>query len=359
MQRRIWELAKAQRHAGDDVAVVSMGHETREFWKEGIRLQHLQCYAPGPMRQVEYLVRSAAVVRRFASEARECVLHVHNQPEAILIAAAVRRPAVLSYDYFEFRQAFGIVAYRVIRAFLKRYAVLLPCSAYCQDASTRYWGIAASRTQILYNGVNPTQFSHVAERRCVPELADLAPSRLIALYVGRVNEQKGTDVLIRAAAMLRERNSRVAVVVVGPIGGFDTTRGGSDWPRRLADAGVTYLGAVTEGRLAEIYRAADLFVMPTRKLEMFGMAALEAQACGLPVVASRHGGLPEVVGEDSGVFVTPGDADELTAALQRLELDPPLRARLREGAIARARLFSWAIVNAKLKGAYRRALDSK
>ena len=56
---------------------------------------------------------------------------------------------------------------------------------------------------------------------------------------------------------------------------------------------------------------ADVFVMPTRALEMFGMAAVEAQACGIPVVASDLGGLRETVPAACGARFPVGNADAL------------------------------------------------
>ena len=69
----------------------------------------------------------------------------------------------------------------------------------------------------------------------------------------------------------------------------------SDLTRRISEVGGIYLGPVQEKDLAATYNLCDVFVMPTRSIEMFGMAALEAQACGKPVVCSQHGGLPEVI----------------------------------------------------------------
>jgi glycosyltransferase involved in cell wall biosynthesis len=69
--------------------------------------------------------------------------------------------------------------------------------------------------------------------------------------------------------------------------------------------------------LAEIYRAADVLLMPSLE-EAFGLVAAEAMACETPVVAYASGGLPEVVAEGCGVVVPTGDVSGLTTALNRL-----------------------------------------
>jgi glycosyltransferase involved in cell wall biosynthesis len=86
--------------------------------------------------------------------------------------------------------------------------------------------------------------------------------------------------------------------------------------------------------------AADLHCQANAAPEPFGIAYVEALAAGLPVVASRAGGAIEIVDESCGVLVSPGDVNALAAALERLIVDRPFRARLAAGAPARAQHLS-------------------
>lgn len=61
------------------------------------------------------------------------------------------------------------------------------------------------------------------------------------------------------------------------------------------DDRIRFMGNIAEDDLPDLYRAADLFLLPTRALEGFGMATLEALACGTPVVASNVGATPELI----------------------------------------------------------------
>ena len=74
--------------------------------------------------------------------------------------------------------------------------------------------------------------------------------------------------------------------------------------------------------------------------ETFGMPMLEAMACGTPVVASRASALPEI-GGDAALYAPPDDADAWAAALRRIVDDAPLRERLREAGLERAKRFKW------------------
>jgi len=199
---------------------------------------------------------------------------------------------------------------------LLRFDRLLPVSHYCATASTAYWQLPAERVTIIYNGVNLEQFAPDVQSGCnFREREGLRPP--VALYVGRLTRQKGTDVLVEAARLLRERQSHVTVVAAGPLGQFHGGQSEERWDQLLVEAGGVYLGSVHDSSLPSVYNAARVFVMPTKHLEMFGMAVVEAQASGLPVIATAHGGLPETVGlENGGVLIPVDSATALAGAIE-------------------------------------------
>jgi D-inositol-3-phosphate glycosyltransferase len=179
----------------------------------------------------------------------------------------------------------------------------------------------------------------------------------VILYVGRVNQQKGTDVLIEACRRLNRQRTDTQLVVAGPIGQFAADgRDGGDWRAAIAAVGGLYLGPVDEDRLASVYNLADVFVMPTVDLEMFGMAAVEAQACGKPVVASDHGGLRETVPTTCGARFRVGDPHDLAAKIAGLLDDRPRYDRAAASALTNAACYDWAVINDRLEALYREAL---
>jgi alpha-maltose-1-phosphate synthase len=87
---------------------------------------------------------------------------------------------------------------------------------------------------------------------------------------------------------------------------------------------------------SDTWRAADLFVMPTRN-EAFGLVYQEAGAAGLPAIGSRLNAVPEIIDDGrTGLLVTPGSIAELTAALDELISSPAMREQL--GRAARAKV---------------------
>jgi glycosyltransferase involved in cell wall biosynthesis len=99
---------------------------------------------------------------------------------------------------------------------------------------------------------------------------------------------------------------------------------------------VVFAGRVPDGDLAALFRAADLFVMPS-ELELQSIATLEAMASGRPVAAANACALPELVEDGrSGLLFRPGDPDDAARCLGRLGRDPGLRAEMGRRARARA-----------------------
>jgi glycosyltransferase involved in cell wall biosynthesis len=120
-----------------------------------------------------------------------------------------------------------------------------------------------------------------------------------ALTVRRLVERMGIDLLIRAAAEVP------GLQVV--IGGDGPLRGELEALAASLKVPAKFLGYVPDADLPSLYRAADLFVLPTRALEGFGLVAIEAMACGTPAMGTPVGAIPEVLGPLDLLFddVTP------------------------------------------------------
>jgi glycosyltransferase involved in cell wall biosynthesis len=337
IERRIVEIASEQARRGHRVDVYSIGDTTETREVNGVTYYFLTCRARLPFRYLEFQYR---VVRELKKRSTD-VLHFHSQPEGAWMSKAVAAKKILSYDFFQFRRGRETPLYHAYKRMLRAFDLLLPCSQYCLEQSQAFWNLPGDRLRILYNGVNTRQFRPDPDA-AARERRELGIDRKVMLYVGRVCEQKGSDVLLQTAKTLGERRRDVQLVIAGPIGQFGVKDDPNGWIERITDVGGRYLGAVDEGRLNAIYNLADVFVMPTRAYEMFGMAAVEAQACGKPVVSSDSGGLKEVVPSNCGARFPVGDSARMAYEVEALLDDAQLYAASSANALSNAATYDWA-----------------
>jgi D-inositol-3-phosphate glycosyltransferase len=184
-----------------------------------------------------------------------------------------------------------------------------------------------------------------------------ASDDIVLLFVGRIQPLKGPDILVRATAdLLRERpalRSRLKVVINGGLSGNGIDRA-ADLPQLISNLGlrdiVTVMQPVPRDELADLYRAADVVVVPSYS-ESFGLVAVEAQACGIPVVASRVGGLTTAVG-DGGVLVAGHEPHRFAQALTGILDNPSRRSDMSRLARLHAEKFSWAATAGATAHAY-------
>jgi glycosyltransferase involved in cell wall biosynthesis len=183
---------------------------------------------------------------------------------------------------------------------------------------------------------------------------DLDEGAFVLLSVGRLEANKGFDVLARALSSARERLPDRWVWVLVGAGPQQTAI-----ERAIRSLGihphVRMAGATTDRELHSLYRRADLFVHPTL-YEGSSLVTLEAMAHSKAIVATKVGGIPDKIDSGhSGFLVAPGDAEELAEAIVRAVSRDQSVARKEWGRRARARVeerFSWAVRGREMVALY-------
>jgi len=159
----------------------------------------------------------------------------------------------------------------------------------------------------------------------------------VALFCAKLQQWKGPMDLLEAFARANVTNSYLVFAGEGP------ERGRLEG--RAADLGVSdrvrFLGFVNQSQLPSVYRAADVFVLPSL-FEPFGLVVNEAMLCGLPVVVSdRVGAKFDLVRPNENGYVFPaGDSKALEEILRQVLPHPEMFERL--GAAARSRMETWS-----------------
>jgi glycosyltransferase involved in cell wall biosynthesis len=193
----------------------------------------------------------------------------------------------------------------------------------------RDFGVPGDRVRVLYNPVEIARVSRLAGE------GDGAgfPSRFI-VACGRLDRQKGFDLLLQAFARLGDARLSLAILGEGPERGPLESLA-----RELGVGARLVMPGFVQNPWAWIARA-EAFVLSSR-WEGFASILVEAMACGTPVVAANCDyGPGEIVHDgDTGLLARVDDVESLATAIHRVLSDPALRSRLTARARARATDF--------------------
>jgi glycosyltransferase involved in cell wall biosynthesis len=176
--------------------------------------------------------------------------------------------------------------------------------------------------------VDPAPFRHARVRRSVLRTQQGIDDRVTVGFAGRLVPEKGVDWLLRSLSAAGEaRNIRLQVYGEGRL---------ESSLRALAsqlDVDAQFLGQIPRTEMPKVLAGLDLVVVPSievpRWAEQFGRVIVEAMFAGTPVIASDSGSIPEVVG-DAAVLVPEGDHAALSAAIDSLVRDAPMRIDMGE-----------------------------
>jgi len=223
---------------------------------------------------------------------------------------------------------------RVERLVYRRATLAITLTGAFRRVLVERYGVPPWRVKVLPPGVDLVRFSP-EDRTVARQRWAFGPDMFVACCVRRLVPRMGLDLLLEAWQQLLTTRGREAGAprLQLMIAGDGEMR---SWlAEQLAAAGlatcVTLLGRVSDEALAELYRAADVNVVPSLSSEGFGLVVLEAAACGTPSIATRVGGLPEALGGlDPTLLVAAHDSNALARRLAAAESgDLPTRARTR------------------------------
>jgi glycosyltransferase involved in cell wall biosynthesis len=210
-------------------------------------------------------------------------------------------------------------------------------------------GIPAEKIVLTPNAVDAALLTQHHDRSAARREFGLGDDEFVVGSVSKLAAYEGFDVLLRAAALLRERGSKVRVLLVGS-GPYRGTLDALATELGLGPETLLMPGQVPADVAPRVVAALDVFVCARVDLRVTRLVTplkpLEAMAQGRPLVLSDLPALRELVDDPSGQvaaeLVRPGDASSLAAALDRLRTDSSRCAELTEaGRDVVAERFTW------------------
>ncbi|MCK4659045.1 MAG: glycosyltransferase [Phycisphaerae bacterium] len=282
-----------------------------------------------PARNRRWALRLAKLLR----ELRVSVVHNRELFTVSDTVAACRLAGIprMAFSFHGFTDALssprGTTRWLWRRA-LHRYQARWAVSDSAREAVTKAFGLPAESFSVLLNGVDSVRFCPEQAPGRLRRRLGLPLGRVVLLAVGNVTEVKNHRLIIEGIAAVGLQAASYTLVIVGE----DRLAGQTQhWAAANLPGHDVRLPGATENVL-DWYRAADLFVLPSRS-EGLCNALLEAMACGLGVVATDVPGNREVLHHgETGLLVPLGEAAAFGVALRRLVEDAELRRRIGQAA---------------------------
>lgn len=379
--RHVLALTRAQAAAGHDVTVITQRPAaSRERERiDGVTVVRMGSETPPVRRDVTGLMRwTADLDRQLAATVVDLdedppdVVHVHDWVVECAARAAGEHwpvPVVATVHATEAGRHAGWINGEVSRRvyaaewrLARRATAVITCSPAMAAEARELYQLPDERVFAIPNGIDLAGWSgETAEPAGTPESArdagkgfDSAPSRgqrpAVVLFVGRLEWEKGVQVLIEATKLLPEE-PRVRVVIAG-VG----TQTGRFHKLAAGDDRVSFAGHLPDAELRQKLSSASAVVVPSL-YEPFGIVALEAAAAGAPLIVSEVGGLAGVVTDGvTGRTMPPNDPVALADAITQVLADPATAAAC--AARLRARLpldYSWDHIAQRTVAVYRQA----
>jgi len=197
---------------------------------------------------------------------------------------------------------------------------------------------------IIPGGADPETFFPVAdaaEKTALRKKLVLPEEDFIIISTRRLVPRTGVDLLIEAFNQVKQQADKPLKLIVTGKGEWEGKLQNLARSLGLAEQ-VVFTGYVAEKELAEYYRVSDLFVMPSRHLEGFGLSTVEAMASGLPVIGTNVGGTPEILSRISDDLIIPECSSEAIAEKLTQYSNPDKAREASEKASQCAKAyFSW------------------
>ena len=293
---------------------------------------------------------------RAEKERRFDILHFHDWHPVQALHRLQDRDTILTFhstefgrsgnvagDWWEYKEISGREWYGALVA--KRVTTV---SASMKREVMRLYDVPGGKCDVVPNGVVPQQYRTDADTAATRSAYGIDPDAPLVLFIGRLEYQKGPDILIDAMREVKRRHPGARAVVAGD----GSMRQGLH--ERAHGLPVTFTGYIADPEYVSLLSACDLVAIPSRN-GPFGLVLLEAWSAERCVIASDTGGLSENIDAFvNGVKVGVGSGP-LAEGISAI-IDEPWNAGAMgiRGRAKVERLFLWGPVARQMTDAYRR-----
>ncbi|MGD9109749.1 MAG: glycosyltransferase family 4 protein [Phycisphaerales bacterium] len=295
--------------------------------------------------------RYAAIASELSTYEDFDIIHAHDwmtYPAGIAVSALSHKPLIVHIHSTEFDRSgehVNQMIYDIERHGFHAADKVIAVSHLTRNILISRYGVPAEKIEVVYNGVERNNGEWALSE------SGIEKDEKIVLFLGRITMQKGPEYFLQAAKRVLEVMDNVKFVMAGS----------GDMMHRAIEmaAGlgighkVLFTGFLRGEQVRQIYRMADLYVMPSVS-EPFGIAPLEALGHDVPVIISKQSGVSEVL--KHALKVDFWDTDEIANKIVAVLRYEPLNATLRDYGNCEVRRLRWDDAAAKCARIYEEML---
>ena len=233
-----------------------------------------------------------------------------------------------------------------VRMGIRQARLLITVSEYSRRQLMKKLKIPATRLRVVSEAAGPIfrPLERPTETEAFARWGVPAGAKCL-VYVGGFSPHKNLFMLLDVVCELLNRGAfqDLRLVLVGDYTGDAFFSCYKQLAERVTsdrlEGRVFFTGRLGDEDLVVLLNRADALILPSF-CEGFGLPGVEAAACGTPVLATTESPLPELLGQGV-IAVDPSDRGGWLRAIERVLTDEPLRAHMREAALAAANQMSW------------------
>lgn len=229
------------------------------------------------------------------------------------------------------------IAYNEGEKCIERVEYINTVSKFIADGITTLYPEAEDKVRVVYSGVDlntykPTWSTEGIENKKNLKLKYGLQNYKIILFVGRLCEKKGVDILLEAMEKVMNKREHTALMIIGSSWFGENTS--NKYTQKLKEIGerlrgpIIFTGFLNPDQVREHYNLADIFVCPSQWNEPLARVHYEAMAAGLPIITTDRGGNAEVIrGYGNGIIIKAYNSPEIMADRILYLLNSPRTAR--------------------------------
>lgn len=219
----------------------------------------------------------------------------------------------------------------------------------------KHLGVPDEKIDIIPNGIDTEEFCCLPEPSEFRNRYNVKRDEKIILFVGRIHEIKGLDILINAFNGILQSIRGIKLVLAGPDDGYMQTLKGMALGNDIF-SDVIFTGLLSGKEKLAAYSAADIFVLPSRS-EGFPVTVLEACASGLPVILTDRCNFPEIKTYGAGLEVPCMESPLYEALISILGNDEQRKEMGNNGKSMVLSKYNWDSIVKRLEEVYRNVVS--